>query len=66
MPGPASTEGERLPTNAAIRVGLPPPTILISCSFKSTHIYGTATYLFSKKVKAPSTGNGNSLQFSPV
>ena len=65
-PGPASTEGERPPTNPAIRVRLPPPKILLSCVFKSTHLYGTVIYLFSEKAKAPSTGNGSSLQFSPV
>ena len=55
LPGPASTEGERPPTNPAIRVHLLPPTILLSHVFKST-----------QKAKVPSTGNGSSLQYSPV
>ena len=58
MVGPASTVEDRPPSNPAIRVRLPPQTILLSHVFKSTHIDGTRIYLFSgKKGKAPSLDN---------
>ena len=66
MPGPASTEGDRPPTNPAIRVRFPSeadgyffPDLAEKCV---TPIY--SNYSLQRKAKAPSTGRKADFTFS--
>ena len=47
MPGPASTVGERPPTNPAIRVRFPPETLLLSRRF--TQFYARPRFIARAK-----------------
>jgi len=58
MPGPASTVGERPPTNPAIRLRFP---VLLSRRF--TQYYAKPQFI-GKKRNTPSTGKKSGLQLS--
>ena len=63
MPGPASTEGDRPPTNPAIRVRLSTEADDTSFAVAKNARHRFIELLFSEKAKAPSTGKERGLQF---
>ena len=54
--GPASTVGDRPPTNPAIRVCFPPEADDTSFAVAKNERHRFIELLFSEKAKAPSTG----------